>query len=646
MKKWRTKKWRMIALGTAGAAVIAALAAAFAIHTLVAPERLKQEARARAATWSRDLAIGEASLHLWPVPALHAEKVALANPSWAKAPQLVQAESVSARLELLPLFVGKVRFKSLHLEGVKVNLEVSADGARSWDLNAARSKGNPAKGAGLFNLTELEIRNADIAYRPQGSAASQWHVEEAVAEAQPGLRDVRIDANLSHDRRAVHVLAQFDDLSRIGEPRAVSGGKVDLDWGKTQLALAGRFPINAGREGHALSADLKSASLGDMLAFFGMERRATKPVVAHFDTREAQGTIEVTQLAASLGKLKVTGTGELILTGSRPLFRAQLESDRLDWVQALLDAGAAPLPALPPEEMFHDNPIAWPLLAAFQGTQGSLDVKLRSLRLRNGVELTNARAHMAFDGERLDMKPFATELLGGSASGSMQFDARKKGVRVNIDGSNLLLERWFRERGSDIPFRGGPMKITASLQASGASMKDLAASLTGPVTIRMGPGVWASAKAGHAEEVMVHSLSGKGSTGIDFECAAAVLPFVSGRATARPIIAVRSSASSLITSGFVDLRDETLDLRGPVKGRSGNVGLASIAEDMKITGLIRHPKASIDAASTPKAVARAGAAILTAGATLVGKAFADAAKANNTDACQVVLAGAKAAPAS
>jgi uncharacterized protein involved in outer membrane biogenesis len=638
------KKWRTIALGSAGAAVIAALAAAFAIHILVAPERLKHEAREKAATWSRDLAIGEVSLHWWPFPALHAGKVALSNPPWAKTPHLVQAESVSARLELLPLLAGKVRFKSLHLEGAKLNLEVAADGAKSWEP-AAGAKGGAAKDAGVLNLIELEIRDADITYRPQGAPASQWHVEEAVAEAEPGLRDVHIDAHVSRNRRPVHAIAQFDDLSRIGEARAVSAGKVELDWGKTQLALAGRFAVSARGEGQAIAVDLKSASLSDMLAFFGIERRPTRALVARFDARESQGRIEVTQLAASLGKLKVTGNGELTM-GPKPVFRANLETDRLDWVQALLDAGEPALPPLPPEEMFHESPIAWPLLAALRGTEGSAEVKIRSLRLRNGVELTNARARMAFNGERLDMNPFTAELLGGSASGSMQFDARTKNVRVNVEGSNLLLERWFRERGSEIPFKGGPMKVNASLQGSGASMKELAATSTGPVIIRMGPGVWASAKAGHAEEVMVHSFSGKGASAIEFECAVAVLPFVAGRATARPIVGLRSTASSLITSGFIDLREETLDLRGPVKGRSGSVGLASIAEDMKITGLIRRPKASIDAASTPKAVARAGAAILTAGATLVGKAFADAAKANSTDACQAVLAGAKAAQAS
>lgn len=484
------RKWRTIALGSAGAVVIAALAAVFALHELVAPERLVQKAREKAqAAWSRDLAVGAATLRFWPGPELHAEDVTLATPAGAKSPEVVKVKSVSARLEWLPLIVGKMRFKSLELEGVEVK-----------------------------------------------HAASRWHVDQV---------------------------------------RAIA--------------------------------------------------------------RQSDDGIEVTDLAVTLGKLKVTGSGTWSQSGARTTVHANLEADRLDWVRALLDAGEAPLPPLAPEELFHDNPLAWPLLVALKDVGGTIDVKLRSVLLRDGIELRNARVRMALDGERLDLSAFSTELLGGSAKGSMQFDARKKSVRVNIEGSNLLLERWFHERGKNVPFTGGPMHLTASLAASGDSMKALAASITGPVTIRMGPGVWASANAGHAEDVMVHSLARKESREIDFECAAAVLPFVAGRAAATPLVGARSSEASLLTWGFVDLREEIVELRGPVRGKSGTVGLATIADDMKIAGPIRHLKASIDPADTPKVLARVGAAILTAGASLVGTAKAAAEKARESDPCEVVL---------
>jgi len=624
----RLRRWVIWSVGTIA---VLGVVGALALHALIDPERLKRVARAKAqAAWSRDLAIGEASLQLWPVPALHAEKVALPNPPGSKYPYLLQADSVSARLALLPLLVGKVRIKALDLEGVKANLEVAKDGATPFQR---RRESRPSEGD-LLDLTEIRITNADIAYRPKGAPATLWHIEEASAEADSGLRNVRMEATIARNTLPLKVRAELADLSRFGIEGAITQGKIELDWGRTQAAITGQIPLEANVKGHAITVDLKAGFLGGMLAFFGIDRRPRAPAEAHFESREFQGRVNVTRFKATLGKLTVTGDGQWSRSGPKPVFNARLEAERLDWAQTMLDAGGPVIPPLESDELFHDEPLAWPLLVALLGSEGKADAKIRSLRLRNGMELKNAKATMAFAGDVLNMSPFTTELLGGSARGSMRFEGRKKSVRVSFDGTNLLLERWFRERGRKIAFTGGPMKVKASFSTAGNSMKDLAAAVTGPITIRMGPGVWASQKAGDAEAMMVSALSGKDSGRIEFECIGASMPFASGRASAKPIIGTRSTVSNLLTSGYIDLRDETLDLRGRVKPRSGaGLGLSMLAGDVKITGKIRQPKMSLQAS---RAVARVSAAIATAGISLVGTALVDAASAD-ADPCQLAL---------
>jgi hypothetical protein len=287
--------------------------------------------------------------------------------------------------------------------------------------------------------------------------------------------------------------------------------------------------------------------------------------------------------------------------------------------------------------MFRDIPLAWPLLVALQGSEGTLDVRLGKLLLRNGVDLRNTRATMAFDGDRVNVGSFTTELLGGTGAGSMALEGRRKSARVSFEGTNLLLERWFRERGSAIPFKAGPMKVKASLASSGDSLRDLAANVSGPLSIRMGPGVWASEKAGHAESVMVSAFSPSGATAIQFECIGAMLPFKSGRATSKALVGARSTATQILTSGFVDMREEVFELRGRVRSKTSHVGLATVAGDIMIGGKIRHPHASLDPVSTPGVIARAGAAIATAGLSLVGTAMADAANAKKSDPCEAVF---------
>ena len=76
-------------------------------------------------------------------------------------------------------------------------------------------------------------------------------------------------------------------------------------------------------------------------------------------------------------------------------------------------------------------------------------------------------------------------------------------------------------------------------------------------------------------------------------------------------------------------------MRGRVQPLSGKVGLATIAGDIRISGKIRQPNAGLVGA--PAAIVRAGAALATAGLSLVGTAMADADQAKKNDACEAVF---------
>jgi uncharacterized protein involved in outer membrane biogenesis len=638
--------WRRTAFVSAGVFLAAAAAGAIALHALVDPDRLKRVARDKAAqAWSRDLALGEMSLSLLPWPALTARDVALANPAWAKNRNLVRVDRVVARLALLPLLVGEARIASLDLEGVKAALEVSPDGKASWELGSASSaesstqaRRDASSDTELLALESLRIRNADIVYKPKSGPAVAWRIEDAIAQGASGLRNMRIEASLARRQRPLKIKAEIEDLSRAGHAGATTGGKIDLDWGQTQLAIEGRFPLEAGLKGLALKADLKASSFTDMLAFFDVKQGRTAAASAHLEARESQGWTDITQFAGTLGAFKFTGDAKVSGSGPRTIVKGRLDGDRLVWERFLLDLGFPALPGLEPDEMFHDSPLAWPLLVSLQGSEGSVDLRLKSLALRNGVELRNWKSSLAFENDRLDVKALSAEMLGGSGSGTMAFEGRKKLVRVNFDGSNLLLERWFRERAVPIPFTGGPMTVKAAFTATGDSFKDLAATATGPITIRMGRGTWTSEKAAHAESVMTSAFSPNDAGSIDFECVGLSMPFSSGKASSASILGARSAASQLLTSGAIDLRDESLDLRGRVQPRSGKVGLATIAGDIRISGKIRHPHVNLDSVGAPAAFVRAGAAIATAGLSLIGTAKIDAENAKKNDACEAVFA--------
>lgn len=451
-------------------------------------------------------------------------------------------------------------------------------------------------------------------------------------------RGLRVEGDVSHREHTVKVVAALDDISRYGQPDAISDGKLDLDWGSTRASMRGKFPLQVQLRGAAVTAQLDSTSLNDMLSFFGIVRqRPTASARASFELRGTEGHIELRNVDAALGKHRLIGRTLISTSGPRPVIDTEFQIEQLDWAHALLDTGDAPVAPLPPDELFYDRPIAWPLLIALQGTMGTISAQLGSLRLRNGVEMRHVKASGIFDDDHLQINHFTTDLLGGSATGSMRFDGRKTMAGINVEGKSLLLERWFKERSSTVPFVQGPMKISASLNATGHSMRDLAKSMTGQVKIHMGPGIYASLEAGDAEATMV-AFSKKNSVGrIDFECAGADLAFRDGRATGNSIVGARSNVSRLLASGYVSMREEAADFRGRVQPKPGiGVGLAAIAGDIRIAGKLRAMKVTLDPAATPKVAARAGAAVLSLGLSLAETAIANETR-EDSDPCLAVF---------
>lgn len=632
--------WRKAALVSAILVGLLVAAAALALHALVDPQRLKKAARDRAlASWERELLLGDVELSLFPRPSLRAAKVAIANPAWAKEPHLLQADVVRADLELLPLLTGKVRIESLALDGVKAALEVAEDGAVSWELEppAQARRSPPPEGdlSDALQIATVEIRNARIVHRDGREPSEPWLVEAARVESAPGHKDVRVEARLKRYGRALQVTARLEDLSALGAKGAATAGEALLDWGDARLEARGRLPLDKGLAGMDVDTVLDAKSLQGLLAFFGFERGKTAPVHVKLKAVEDGGHVALRGISAQLGALVVSGEGR-ISTGPKKKLRASLQAERLDWLRALADAGGTIRPKRRDGEIFHADPLAWRALGVIGGLDGGADLRIGTLRLGNGLELGDVKAKVTFGDGRVSLAPFAAQMLGGTGQGSLAFDTRRKAVRFELDGEKLLLERWFRERGSKVPFQGGPMTLKARLTLAGATYRELASSVTGKVRLRMGRGVWDSKRVGEAEEVMVRALHPSEDQAMQLHCAAADLDFKDGRASGRNIVGARSDVSQLLTSGFVDLREETLDLRGKVYSRSGSrIGLASIASEVQVGGRLAKPTMQLDPDAKPAMIARAGAAIATAGATLLGSAVVDAVEAKNNP-CELV----------
>ena len=100
----------------------------------------------------------------------------------------------------------------------------------------------------------------------------------------------------------------------------------------------------------------------------------------------------------------------------------------------------------------------------------------------------------------------------------------------------------------------------------------------------------------------------------------------------------------LLTRGNVDLRDQTLDLHGRVRARSGvNLGVSTFASEVKLTGQIVKPEMNLDESGAVGIIARVGAAIFTSGLSVVATSLWDGANPDSDPCHQVFSSKAKTA---
>ena len=639
--------WSVVAVTVLSALVLGTLA----LRALTDSDHLKQIARDQVRTvWSRELTVEKLSVSFTPMPQFHGTDVSVSNPAWAHERVFLEAKDVNARVEFFPLLIGRIVIDRLSVNGFTLHLQHGPDGRKNWDTPTP-SGPLPVVGAARSSLVRISpsaitLDNGTIDFRNRDDVDRTWKIERAELDAGAGWRDVTLDCRLSRDGHAVQVDGKLDDMRQFGTQDAIANGSLRVRAGSASLTIAGQLPLDPALQRYHFKAAIEG-SLAEAYAFLGTARHPPLELKASVKLQAAGGVIDANDLQLQLGKLHLAGDARITKRGDVPVFDARLSADRLDWVQTLLDAGQPALPPKPAGELFYDNTLPWRQLAATAGVEGTLRVNAHWLKLRSGVELTDVAGNMKFAAGRLNVTSFSAKLLAGSATGSALLDGSKQTAQVDLHLADTLLGTWFLQTHKHVALVGGPMQVHARVSADGRSMKELAASLTGPVTISIGPAKLYSKKLSETETLLTGLapfFSAKGADQVDLSCIGARLSFERGIARGDHIVGVRSDASQLLTSGSVDLRRQSIDLRGPIRARAGiALGVSTFASKVIIDGKIAAPSVGLDKAGAPGAIARVAAAIFTGGASIIGTTLWDGARAA-PNPCQVALATTSAAP--
>ena len=408
------------------------------------------------------------------------------------------------------------------------------------------------------------------------------------------------DADLGHHAPGLRLgamqvsLAKAGGLASISGPGWFAGQPFTLDGTVgVPIGLDGRVsvPVNLKFQGAPAAGKHATGNLAvngklalNALAFDGLEATATlhtpslaalRPVLAQglpaLTMVEFEGHLAIPANGALVrfngAKLKsdqgdVAGEGTLGL-GAAPMLNARLQSHKLNLEAMLVAFGVHA--AVPPARaggtgpMIPDTPLPWQLMhGPSLDITGSVGAMTFQDEVWQAVELA-----LRVRGGRLQVGTVKLALPAGPMTVSMTADASASPVPVSLSVHAPGIPLALLARHAGIPGQvGGTARVEAQLHGSGRTVRDLAASLDGPVSVAVVGGHLSNAAfirlASASLEALGIKVPPEGETAL--RCLGLGGSFKQGVAQLRTI-ALETTYLSLQGAGLVDLGRETVSFR-------------------------------------------------------------------------------------
>lgn len=609
---------RLVLLGVAGVVLLLVAGLGVALATLDFGRFAGPVAAQVERVTGRALAFeGEVSLRLLPRPSLSLRDVVLANAPGGSRPQMLRIGRLEAELELWPLVVQRrLHIVKLVARDADLLLERDAEGRGNWEMWAAAGAAAPApepagkapvvrSGAGGLPLVDtMELVNVAVGWRDAraGGEARSVLLRELRLSSRTGER-ISVAGSLVHREQVVGFTGEVD-LPGGGGGAAVANASVTLPGAVVKLA-GGIADARAGK-GLDLSITGEAEPVSALEELLGVDLPSLRLELAARVQGDLDGALRAAELKLKLGGSELSGTGAVDLSGARPKVTAELESARLDLVEAWPEAGAEKAPAEGGKaaEAAVAEKRVFSAEAFERGGLGVLDadVGLRVARLvlpgpgGKPVEVEQVVLRLVLADRDLALRPFGFVLAGSHVAG----DARVNG-RVAPPAMVLDVAAQQADLGRLLALSGVALPVTAkadlvlALRGAGASPRALAAALDGSASLVVGQGVlkgdFVEGLGLGALRQAVPQLQRLAESKLN--CAIARFDVARGVATAR-LIAADAGDLSLVGTGTVNLGTEALalDLAPRLKLAVGGIS-AGVTVPVQVRGSLLEPSVAV-----------------------------------------------------
>jgi AsmA protein len=545
----------------------------------------------------RVLAIqGDLTLDLaWPNVRLHAAELSFANPAWAAEKQMVTAAGAAVTVDVPALFRRKLVFPQVTLERAIVFLERAADGRKSWLLDLQQQDESARVEIGRVALDHGSLGYDDASQKT--SIRAELSTTPQVSTGSSST-DLQFSAEGSYKGLALKAQGSGGPVLALRDTTLPYPLTLDGNVGQTGVHLDGSITGLLTFTAVDMRMSLHGESMEQLYPLLGIAFPATRSYVTQGHLLHSGHSWRYEQFSGRVGSSDIGGFVQVLTDSKRPALMAELRSELLDLgdlgsvigthTETVALAAVQPraksrvLPEIP------FNTERWDSVDA--------DVKLSADKLRSTKSLPLAKldAHLHLSDSVLTLDPLNFGLAGGQLNVKITLDGRTQPIQAHalVRARKVLLAQLlpaFNPGNSGI----GQINGEFDLAGSGNSVGRMLASANGKLGLVVEGGQVSKLmmeKAGlHLWEIL--SLNLTGDRLVKLRCAVADFDVAQGVMKAQALV-FDTQVTTLIGTGIVDLKQETLDLA--FRPKTKNTSPVALRSPIYVRGSFAQPVISID----------------------------------------------------
>ena len=416
--------------------------------------------------------------------------------------------------------------------------------------------------------------------------------------------------------------------------------EVDVRIAETHAWFDGTIPVSAEMTNAEFDLRIDGPNLRKIGRAFGVQNLPAEAYRFEGSMRRSGDSYAIDNLIAEVGENDLSGKLGLEI-GQKLRLTGQLESTYLNLagLRAQSDDAAETEEDAPKSaRLIPDTPLPLQVLDL-----ADIDV---TLHLRNLVtsrsDVGDVKFNILMDHDELHVHTVEASLSNGGTL-SAKLDVTRTGDKeADIRLSAVAEQYRFRPPidGDGNPIDRPPQDLKVELAASGATVRELAASADGSISLRLGAGYVANEFSGYLMRDMLSQVFtainplAKEEKYTQLNCAFFEFDIVDG-ITKERAVGFQTDKLAVASVGTVNLATEAIDLSFRVKQREGiGISLAGVVNPyVKVGGTLASPALELD---TKRGLLSGGLAVVTGGLSVLAQSVWDR-YLSRDDYCEAVI---------